>query len=246
MPTVEWNRRVWDAEYPWTQDGDEWNDQAAFCGQPYESWKAALIETFLRPNVTEQSTVLEIGPGHGRWTEHYAPIARDVRLVDLSPACLEFCARRFADRKNIQYHATDGKRLPGAQDGSVDFVWSYDAFVHMERDVIDSYLAEVARVLRPGGRAVIHHPGRRHLARLARPILRKFDPAGRRLYARLSMGRPDGYDGERSDVSREWVAQAARRHGLEVVSQMDAWGPRGEFTVRAYRDCITTLRKPAA
>jgi hypothetical protein len=62
---------------------------------------------------------------------------------------------------NIQYRQTDGRRLPGVGDGAVDFVWSYDVFVHMERDVIDGYLGEMTCVLRPGGAAVLHHPGRR-------------------------------------------------------------------------------------
>jgi hypothetical protein len=65
----------------------------------------------------------------------------------------------------------------------------------------------------------------------------------RRLYTGLSMDKPDSYDGERSNVSREWVVAAARRRGLGVAVQVDAWGERGEFNVRLYRDRISTLQK---
>ena len=41
---------------------------------------------------------------------------------------------------------------------SVDFVFSYGVFVHLEQDVIDAYLAEIHRVLRPDtGRALLQY-----------------------------------------------------------------------------------------
>jgi SAM-dependent methyltransferase len=41
--------------------------------------------------------------------------------------------------------------LPEIPDSSVDWVWSFDTFVHFHPELFDRYLREIARVLRPGG-----------------------------------------------------------------------------------------------
>jgi hypothetical protein len=45
-------------------------------------------------------------------------------------------------------------------DGSVDFAFSWDSLVHVEEDVMASYVRELRRVLRPGGCAFLHHSNR--------------------------------------------------------------------------------------
>jgi SAM-dependent methyltransferase len=42
-------------------------------------------------------------------------------------------------------------------DASVDFVFSFDSFVHPNRDVIEAYLCELGTRLKPGGKGFIHH-----------------------------------------------------------------------------------------
>jgi hypothetical protein len=42
-------------------------------------------------------------------------------------------------------------------DASVDFVFSFDSFVHPNRDVIEAYLRELGTKLKPGGKGFIHH-----------------------------------------------------------------------------------------
>ena len=48
-------------------------------------------------------------------------------VVDLSPACIEHCKKRFANRQNISYFTNDGRSLYMIADGSLDFVFSYDS-----------------------------------------------------------------------------------------------------------------------
>ena len=43
------------------------------------------------------------------------------------------------------------------EDGSIDFAFSFDSLVHAEADVMSSYANELARVLKPGGCAFLHH-----------------------------------------------------------------------------------------
>jgi SAM-dependent methyltransferase len=42
-------------------------------------------------------------------------------------------------------------------DDSVDFVFSFDSFVHIDREIVDAYLGEIGRILKPGGKGFIHH-----------------------------------------------------------------------------------------
>jgi hypothetical protein len=94
MPSVDWNRQVWGQDHTWPEGGDEWNDLASQCGEPYTEWKDALIETFIAPHAVD-ADVLEIAPGYGRWTELLAKSARRVVLVDINENCLSACQKRF-------------------------------------------------------------------------------------------------------------------------------------------------------
>jgi SAM-dependent methyltransferase len=158
MPTLEENR-FWDT-YDWPQDGDEWTDQAAFCGIAYPVWKQDIVDSLIVPRLANRSTVLEVAMGHGRWTPFLAQRAWRYIGRDFSPSCVIFCRKRFADLTNVDFQYTDGRTLLAVPSGSVQFIWSFDSFVHIEPDITEGYLAEFARVLSPGGRCAIHHPGR--------------------------------------------------------------------------------------
>lgn len=159
MPTLDWNMKVWDRAYGWPQDGDECTDQAAFCGVPYEKWKDQLVRTFIIPHLTPKTTMLEIGPGHGRWSVMLPAKVETLHLADLSPSCIEYCKKRLAEHRNVNYHLTDGRTLSMIPEASIDFVWSFDTFVHIEEPEVKSYAREFRRVMKPQSMGVIHHPG---------------------------------------------------------------------------------------
>jgi ubiquinone/menaquinone biosynthesis C-methylase UbiE len=239
--SIENNLKTWNEVHSWPEDGDEWNLQARLCNQPYDLWKQGLIDAFIEPLVPPGARVVEIAPGHGRWTEHLRRRAGTLHIVDLSPACIEHCRERFAAADNIEYHINDGRSLSFAADASVDLVWSFDAFVHMEARVIDAYVAEIARILASGGRAMIHHAGRIH-SRLWLGFLLRFGQRGRRLYQRLSMTETSVPDGWKSNVSKELVAAIVTRRGLELTEQVQTWGHLGQY--RIVDAWVTLIRKP--
>lgn len=241
--TIEANRELW-AIHEWHADGDEWDGQARVLGVPYAEWKKALVDEFIVPYVAADMTVLEIAAGRGRWSELLLPRCRKLILVDLSPECVEYCRKKFQSWPNIDYIVTDGQSLPGARDNNVNFVWSFDSFVHMEPEHIASYMREMARVLVPGGRACIHHAGRAN-AWLWLGGVRSHAKWLRRLYALLSMGVIKDDDGWRSNMSGELFRRLAEDAGLKVVAQQRFWGPDNRYGVPRYRDLVTTLIKPS-
>jgi len=238
--TIAENLERWNENHTWAKGGDEWDGQAEKCGILYETWKQSLIDTLILPNVTDKS-VLEIAPGYGRWSEHILKVAKRVVLVDLSPNCIEHCRERFGEADNIEYHVNDGLSLPADLTSEIDFVWSYDSFVHMNADVIYCYFQEFARVLKPDGKAIIHHANR-GLVRLA--FLRNLGRGGRLLYRYVSQGLSGEIDdGWRSDVSAAIVSRLVESSGLIVEEQIQYWGENG-CGVPRFNDRITTIRKP--
>lgn len=216
MPTLEENR-FWD-RYDWPKDGDEWTDQAAFCGMPYAVWKQDVIAAFIAPHVSENSTVLELAMGHGRWTPFLAQRARRYIGVDFGPSCVTFCRARFGNLANVEFHINDGRTIPMVANNSIQFIWSFDSFVHIEPDITAGYMAEFARVLSPGGRCAIHHPGTPSISQRTQ--------------------------GGRSQLTTELFARLASARGLRVLSQTDSWGPGGRSNTKLFADCVSILEKP--
>lgn len=240
--TLEDNFQLWNHHYRWQQDGDEWDGQATACGQPYLAWKQSVIEQLIQPNLSATTTVVEIGPGHGRWSQAIAPACGTLRLVDFSPNCIAYCQQRLAAYPNVHYQVNDGRQLIGVADDSVDFVWSYDCFVHLEAAILQSYLGEIKRVLRPNGKAILHHAGRHHWWRKLNG-LERLGKWGQRVYHGLSLGCWSEHDGYRSQLSKEAVARLARSTQLQVEAQIQWWDKAKKFGIPRYNDWITILRK---
>ena len=240
--TVAENLRMWDRDHKWEEDGDEWKGQAVVCKVPYEQWKQSLIDHLIVPYVKPGMKVIEIAPGHGRWTGHLAERAGHLTAVDLSPSCLAYCAKRYADRTNIDYRQGDGSSLPEDLTGQIDVVWSFDSVVHIGPDDIASYLRHIHRVLKPGGMSVIHHANRFH-GTLWLAGIREWGPNWTYLYRLLSIGAQERLDGWRSPVSARSFRAMARAAGLEVVDQFKWWGDR-TCGVPRHNDRVTVMRKP--
>lgn len=106
----------------------------------------------------EKKTVLEIGYGGGRLL---APAARAFEKaigVDVHD-CRDFVREELARQgiTNVELHTSDGKSLP-VDDSSVDAVYSFIVLHHVETlGIFTMLIKETARVLKPGGLAMLYY-----------------------------------------------------------------------------------------
>jgi len=158
---------------------------------------------FLLPYVTPQATVLEIGPGGGRWTR-YLLAARRVYAVDYHQELLDELAVNFrAD--NLISIRNSGTDLPGVPPESIDFVFSFGVFVHLDLDLIDAYLHSFKSVLSCGANVVLQYADKtKPLAKLNNGFAQNTPEQMRRLI--LS----HGYRIEEEDTGTMWHSSIVR------------------------------------
>jgi SAM-dependent methyltransferase len=152
MPTVQENVQCWHKDYDWSQQGEEWS--APWGGSEAQWWGTLMPRIHL---FVPCESILEIAPGYGRWTHFLKDCCRRMALVDLSERCIKSCQKRFAASEHMRYFVNDGKSLAMVEDESVDFVFSFDSLVHAEADVLETYVGQLARKLKPNGVGFIHH-----------------------------------------------------------------------------------------
>jgi len=152
MPDIDWNHRTWDATHGWEKDGDEWS---VAWGGARSQWYGSILPRLHRHLPTTR--ILEIAPGHGRWTQFLLPLCVEYVGVDLSAACIEACRGRFSAAPRARFFTNDGKSLAMAPDACFDLVFSLDSLVHVEADVLAEYTWQICQKLTPTGVAFIHH-----------------------------------------------------------------------------------------
>jgi SAM-dependent methyltransferase len=115
-----------------------------------------VLHRFLLPYATPEATVVEIGAGGGRWSREINGRAGWLILVDGAPE-FEKAIRRHLDCSEVLFLVSPDGALPQLPSNRVDLVFSFDTFVHFDRPLFDRYVETVGRILRPGGRFVLHH-----------------------------------------------------------------------------------------
>lgn len=186
-------QRYWNNNEIWTEDGHEWSKSF---GTTENIWNQHIFSD-LKP--VRGGNVTEIAPGHGRMTQFLSVLAGKLTVIDLNPNCIHATRQKLGNHVDT-YLVGDGKTLAGVQDGSQDLVFSFDSFVHMHANVTAAYLKEVYRVLKPGGRAWIHHSN----------LLGEGDLSFQNLAGRAMMWP-------------ELFVELANNAGLHVIEQKEIW-----------------------
>ena len=104
----------------------------------------------LRPGPLEVG--FDLGYGVGRVERLLAPSVREVHLVTPAEALLAEARQLLADLPNVFFHRNNGYDLLPLPSGGFDFGFADLIFQLVSAPVIEGYVAEIWRVLKPGGR----------------------------------------------------------------------------------------------
>ena len=151
----EWDARALEnARFYVNTERTDWKDDDFF-----ESGRRTVKEEILTDMINicqgkdpKQMTVLEIGCGVGRVTRALAEVFGTVHGVDVSGEMVRQAKAACADVPNAHFWQGNGADLRVLGDVRVDFAFSSIVFQHIpSREVIQNYVCEVHRLLRPGG-----------------------------------------------------------------------------------------------
>ncbi len=129
----------------------------------YEDVQGCLLPALDSIHPLAGADAVEFGAGTGRLSVLLAPHVRSLRAYDASAHMLAVARRRLAatGRRNWRLGVADNARLP-APDACADLAVEGWSFGHLTgwvpqtwREAIRAPLAELRRVLRPGGTAVV-------------------------------------------------------------------------------------------
>jgi len=130
-----------------------WTDE-----QFFESGEKTVAEEILSDlgNICQgkppgEMRVLEIGCGAGRVTRALAKFFGEVHAVDVSGQMVRLAREALREFPNAFVYQNNGQDLAVVPDSPFDFAFSSIVFQHIpSRDVVESYVREVHRLLRPG------------------------------------------------------------------------------------------------
>lgn len=118
-------------------------------------WRV-LCRSFFQRYVGREDVVLDVGAGYCEFINHI--VCRRKLALDLSD---EVRAHAAPDVEVIRASSTD---LGALSDGSVDVAFASNFFEHLpDKQALLATLAEIHRVLRPGGRLLILQPNIRYV-----------------------------------------------------------------------------------
>jgi cyclopropane fatty-acyl-phospholipid synthase-like methyltransferase len=112
-------------------------------------------ERFIYPYLNPDHRAIEIGPGGGRWTRYLLSFG-ELIAVDYNQPLLDELAKNYR-APHLRMLKNSGTDFPGIADRSINFVFSFGVFVHLDMPIIKGYLAEIRRTLAPSGNAVLQY-----------------------------------------------------------------------------------------
>lgn len=108
-------------------------------------------------NLQPDDDVLEIGCGYGSVLNAVADNVRSVVGVDVHDAPLSQARDFLRSKTNVRIILTDGISLPFGEN-AFSAVYSKSVMQHIPRSLVEVYIREACRVLKPAGRLCMQFP----------------------------------------------------------------------------------------
>ena len=162
----DWDRRARENARHYVVTGQhEWSDEEFFQSGQITLEEEILndLENICQGKDPREMKVLEIGCGAGRVTRAFAGFFGEVYAVDISREMVRQAREAVAGFPNTHVFQNNGKDLSVVNRSwrsrlgigprlEVDFAFSIIVFQHIpSRKIIENYVREVHRMLRPGG-----------------------------------------------------------------------------------------------
>jgi SAM-dependent methyltransferase len=156
---LEKMRREWDerakenARYFVNTEREDWTDEDFFASGERTVAEEILTDmtNICQGRDPKTMRVLEIGCGAGRVTRALARLFGEVHAVDVSGEMAALARRAVADYAGAHVYQNNGMDLSVVEAEGLDFAFSSIVFQHIpSREVIENYIREVHRLLRPG------------------------------------------------------------------------------------------------
>lgn len=168
---VEYNRAIWDRyaknwyrkrkKMRQVEDGIAPEAVSSYLDHLGDEWgrKAdteQVVAEYLRPYVTPESVVAEIGVGGGRIAAKVAENTKEFYALDISREMLEKAKDVLAVHPQVRFLLLERPEFPADFSERFDLIYSFDVFVHLDLHTIWKYFQEIRRALKKGGKAFLH------------------------------------------------------------------------------------------
>lgn len=189
----------------------------------YEGWtdpgEAAAFQAIAA--TCRDVPILDIGVGAGRTVPIFRSISRDYHAIDYSQPMVDLCRAKHPDADVSFGDARDLSRFADGSLGLVAFSWNgIDAVDHEDRQKV---LAEVLRVLRPGGVFFFSTHNMQGAGHSEKPwTVRPADLAHPRHLAKLAVHFPKNFSNHRrrkglNEDHGDWSMTNAAAHHFMIV-----------------------------
>jgi SAM-dependent methyltransferase len=146
-----------------SKEAMEWGDNVAdayhrvAASHMDDHWRGIIWPILSRHDI-DFSTTMDFACGYGRNARKLKEVGAGlITLVDVNPDNIAFCQANLVPLGGYETFLNSGFDLEGIPSEKYTHVYSFDAMVHFDLEIVLSYIAEFARVLKPGGTAFIHH-----------------------------------------------------------------------------------------
>jgi len=150
----DWDQRAKEnARYYVNTAATEWTDEDFFASGERTVAEEILsdMENICQGRPPREMKVVEIGCGAGRVTRALANLFGEVHGVDVSGEMVREAKLALQDRPNAHVYQNNGRDLAVVPSLEFDFAFSSIVFQHIpSREIIENYVREVHRLLRPG------------------------------------------------------------------------------------------------